>query len=380
VTPNEKRFGFGVERLDGTPVNYTGTPGRKDWASCTNAFYSELVAWIRQLRYLSHTYGNGNYATLSSLTSQGFYVPKDLMHGQGRAMDLASVQWNGTASSPMSGAHKSTSRTTRRRYYAVEAVCRRQFRYVLDGYYNGDHADHLHCDDSALPTVIARKGSRADALFVQGVCNNFLGTNLAMDGDLGPGTNAALDVAKSRLQVTGDVYTSAAAFRSFCERVAAHGFRDVGFGFYTWPTINGYYSWSSLNFPDRYIRHRNGVGYISAPASAVDRADATWKIKPGLAGFGISLESRNFPGHYLRHQNGRLKKNPFENTSLFKADATFRPRNGLWTDGGSWRSLEAWNFPGCYVRHRNGELWLDRADGTDLFHKDATFSFRAALA
>ncbi len=375
MAPTEKSF----SKLDGTPVYYTdGTTTARTWY-CTQAFYDQLVTWMRTLRALSHTYGNSTYNTVSYLRSQGLYVNKTGAHGQGRAMDLAYVKWNGVTSAPMNGDHKSSTLSVRRRYYAVEAVTRMRFRYVLDGYYNSAHGDHLHYDDSALPTVCL-KNSRSDVLFVQGVCNNHLGTSLALDGVWGSGTSSAFSTALSRLKVTGDPHTSATAWKTFCERAAAHGFRNASFGFYDWYKPGGYYSWASENFPSSYMRHRSSLGYLSAPATATDKADATWKIRTGLTGQGISLESKNFPGSYLRHANGRLRLSTATTDSLFKQDATFYPRNGLARDGASWRSLEASNFPGSYIRHRNSELWLDRFDGTDLFRRDATWSFKSPLA
>ncbi|ONI90571.1 hypothetical protein ALI144C_02490 [Actinosynnema sp. ALI-1.44] len=41
--------------------------------------------------------------------------------------------------------------------------------------------------------------------------------------------------------------------------------------------------------------------------SEVFNNDATWCAKPGLAGTGVSLESKNVPGRYLRHTNAELR-------------------------------------------------------------------------
>ncbi|MBN3896083.1 MAG: AbfB domain-containing protein [Nostoc sp. NOS(2021)] len=48
----------------------------------------------------------------------------------------------------------------------------------------------------------------------------------------------------------------------------------------------------SFNFPTFYIRHRNFLGEISPISSSLDRADATFRISPGLASSNcVSFES-----------------------------------------------------------------------------------------
>ena len=132
-------------------------------------------------------------------------------------------------------------------------------------------------------------------------------------------------------------------------------------------------SFSSLNYPNRYIRHRLSLGYID-PIVASDklgRKDATFRLVPGLAGRCRSFESDNYPGHFLRHQNYRLKLAKQTNDQLFKEDATFCVVSGLANSEG--RSFESVNFPKHYIRHANFELWLAKSDGSQLFKKDATF-------
>lgn len=137
-------------------------------------------------------------------------------------------------------------------------------------------------------------------------------------------------------------------------------------------------SFSSSNFPDRYIRHRNSLGFIDPIAFGdfLGQKDATFNIVPGLAGKCSSFESYNFPGQFLRHQGTRLKLSPRANDQLFREDATFCMVRGL---TGSGLSFESVNYPGQYIKHRNFELWLARFDGTDLFRKDATFQTVPAL-
>ncbi|QLE54941.1 AbfB domain-containing protein [Nostoc sp. TCL26-01] len=141
--------------------------------------------------------------------------------------------------------------------------------------------------------------------------------------------------------------------------------------------IRGNYSFSSYNFPDRYIRHRNYLGYIEPVNDELGRKDATFRLRNGLANSKCtSFESINFPGHFLRHQDFRLKLARNDGSRLFQQDATFCQRAGV---AGTGTSFESYNFPAHYIRHKNFELWIDPADGSDLFRKDATFIPQSAL-
>lgn len=215
-------------RIDGTPVYYwRGNRGNtilRDWR-CTPAFYDRLVVWIRDLRRLSEDAGYGN---VKFLVSAGFYVNRSGQHGNGTAMDLDLVRWaGGRQSSPLDG-HHSANRTRRRRYLAVDATCRRRFRYVLDGWYNAAHRDHIHADFGGLPTL-CQKGSESDTKFVQAMSNNFMGAGIAVDGIWGPQTQKWFGRAKNRLSIEGNPHDNIKSWRNMLARVARHGFRDEAF-------------------------------------------------------------------------------------------------------------------------------------------------------
>jgi hypothetical protein len=131
-------------------------------------------------------------------------------------------------------------------------------------------------------------------------------------------------------------------------------------------------SFQTSNFNDRFIRHRNSLGYAEAVSGDLGRDDSTFRIDPGLAGRCISLESHNYPGQYLRHQAWRVKLAPREDNDLYKQDATFCMVPGLASSAGV--SFESVNYPHHFIRHRNGELWVDDFDGSALFRADATFN------
>jgi len=137
-------------------------------------------------------------------------------------------------------------------------------------------------------------------------------------------------------------------------------------------------SFESVNFPERYIRHRNSLGFIEPISDSLAKQDATFKIVPGLAGKCFSFESHNYPNQFLRHQGSRLKLAALANDQLFQQDATFCITTGLASSEGA--SFESVNYPAHYLRHRNFELWLDRFEDSEQFRKDGTFQIRPPAA
>ncbi|GAA3630382.1 hypothetical protein GCM10022223_55120 [Kineosporia mesophila] len=125
-------------------------------------------------------------------------------------------------------------------------------------------------------------------------------------------------------------------------------------------------------FANRYIRHREGLGYtevVETASSDLLKQDATWNVVPGLADSSCySLESVNYPGTYLRHQAFRVKQNKSDGSALFAADATWCAEKG--TNG---VKLSSWNYPGQYLRHYNAELWLATPGGNSAYDADPSF-------
>jgi hypothetical protein len=86
----------------------------------------------------------------------------------------------------------------------------------------------------------------------------------------------------------------------------------------------------SVNYGDRYIRHQKFHGELTVVKSGLDKKDATFWLRPGLAHpRGVSFDSVNYPGYFLRHQGFRIKLHKRENSDLFKKDATFKWEPGL---------------------------------------------------
>jgi beta-glucanase (GH16 family) len=129
-------------------------------------------------------------------------------------------------------------------------------------------------------------------------------------------------------------------------------------------------SWTSQNVAGSVIRHQNSRGRIDPAAGVVPADDGNWNMVAGLAGGGVSFQSKAFPTRYLRHRNSEAWLDTNDGSDLFRQDATFNQRPGLSSASSS--SFESWNYPGRYLRHRGSLLYVEAVSGATAL-ADATF-------
>lgn len=223
--------------IDGVPLYYWRTADGQAYpftAYSTEEFRKRLVRWVRCLRNVTAEYGGSLYGDLERIVTAGVYVNRSGQHGEGTAFDLDQITWTGGRHcTPYWRVHEHHRRMARRRYLAVDAVSRRYFRYVLDGWYNSAHADHIHFDFGGLPQTCST-GSTSDTIFVQAACNNFMDAGLVVDGAWGAKTDIAFERSKTLLSIEGDPHTSWRSWRRWLRRAAACGFTNKPFGYYTY--------------------------------------------------------------------------------------------------------------------------------------------------
>ncbi|MFG3100991.1 AbfB domain-containing protein [Streptomyces sp. NPDC048182] len=156
------------------------------------------------------------------------------------------------------------------------------------------------------------------------------------------------------------------------------------------------YSFESVNYPGRYLRHSANRVRLDADTGGSFAADATWCGRPGLAAGGTSFESANFPGSYLRHyaDNVYLARsggpNAWDNAASFAADATWNVDvPALWrssvllpTDARKSLRVTTWGFTDRYLRHAGGLAGTEvvGSGSASLLKQDATFTLRRGLA
>ncbi|MEE6307854.1 glycoside hydrolase family 43 protein [Plantactinospora veratri] len=143
--------------------------------------------------------------------------------------------------------------------------------------------------------------------------------------------------------------------------------------------VNTARSFQSVNFPDRYVRHRDHLGYVdpvSGSSPAQTRQDATFTVVAGLADPNC-YSFTEVGGRYLRHYDYRLRLDPDDGTATFRGDATFCARPG--SVAGS-VALESYNQPGRYLRHYDYELRVDWYADNATFRADSSFRPTAGWA
>lgn len=209
-----------VDQLDGVPLFYArgpGAPARHAFAF-DRAFHDECVAIIRSVRFrVPESYGK-----LKRITTAGTFVEKPGMHGKGRAMDHDRWEFEHVDIHPFKQDHASPDPKRRRRYWALAAVMRSHSAFLLHGEYNAEHRDHLHSDNGGTFPFAA--SSEATVKLVQAICRHVFGfAEVAIDGDFGPKSKAAVAAAMTKLELTGDI-TNPSQFKRFLMRGGRLGF------------------------------------------------------------------------------------------------------------------------------------------------------------
>ncbi len=125
----------------------------------------------------------------------------------------------------------------------------------------------------------------------------------------------------------------------------------------------------SVNLPDLYVRHTRcaaadvgcvTLGALGAVGADLDRSEATYLIRPGLAvGDSISFESVSVPGTFLRHEGSRVTFQEPDGSDRFDDQASFTARPGL---AGAGASFESVDLPSHYLRHCDRRMLVDDVD------------------
>jgi Alpha-L-arabinofuranosidase B (ABFB) domain/Glycosyl hydrolases family 2, sugar binding domain/Glycosyl hydrolases family 2 len=134
---------------------------------------------------------------------------------------------------------------------------------------------------------------------------------------------------------------------------------------------------TTAGYDTRYLRHRDSLArtdVINAASTLTDRQDATFTVRTGLADSTCyTFESVNFPGRYLRHAAYRLQTATNDNTAVFAQDATFCAQPGL--NGGSGTvSLESINYPGYYWRHYAEAVYIATNGGGNTWDNPGSYA------
>jgi hypothetical protein len=194
-------------------------------ARCTADFLTRLETWLTVVANWSPP----QFGSLVSLTTGGLYNPDSTgeAHRKGKAVDVDILTWERISIEPRCRWHAAPDPVQRRRYIGVDALCRTTFDYVLDGWYNPAHHDHIHCDAEWAEShpIVLDKGRESHTGFCQAACNDIFGYSLKIDGRWDADTEAAMAEAQGRTGVDGDLTRSAESWGSWLREVASAGLR-----------------------------------------------------------------------------------------------------------------------------------------------------------
>ena len=138
------------------------------------------------------------------------------------------------------------------------------------------------------------------------------------------------------------------------------------------------YSIKSYNYPEAYVCHIDNLGFIKSEKEGANVENASFILRKGLANnYCISFELAQFKLHYLIAENGGMKLAKIVNTLAFNNSATFCMRPG---NAGRGISFVSYDNPDNFIRHRNGELLITSfSKGRERFQEDSTFHIRESL-
>lgn len=132
----------------------------------------------------------------------------------------------------------------------------------------------------------------------------------------------------------------------------------------------------SYNYPKNFIRHELFRLKMGSDFTTLPIEDSEFKVVAGLNGdpncISLLCTNSDMTNYYIRHKNGEVWAERNDGSALFKADASFKMKQGLADNSNpNLVSFETSNIAGVYIRHRDGLLYVqpisansDKADAT----------------
>jgi len=135
------------------------------------------------------------------ITCAGIYVDRaPSMHTYGRAFDLDALFWDNYNLVSLN------FHNDKELYLGIESFLRLHNGIVLSYYYNDDHKDHWHIDNS-VENVDFHTGSESSVYYLQLVSTYIYEHPVEIDGIYGPQTEGAINHIKNLLGLTGNITT-----------------------------------------------------------------------------------------------------------------------------------------------------------------------------
>lgn len=222
--------------IGGYPIKYDGDCDGVT-SSAAFPFHTSIVGkldvWATGTNYYASNYAGLNLDWIGHLGTYRDFSGTPSWHYHARAWDISKIQFTSGASVDIChGAHASAERTKRRKYLAVEALLRRHFRTVLNGYYNAAHETHFHVDNGCQLEPM-NDTLTSHTLFMQLVANDLMNKSLVVDGVWGPATQAAFWEMKTVLNMECLApKNNVSHYITLLNYIAMHGFSNHSLGVY----------------------------------------------------------------------------------------------------------------------------------------------------
>jgi hypothetical protein len=209
-----------ISELVGVPLFYerapVGPPAKARSFPVDPTFVPVLEQTVREVKARVPA----EYGELVRIVSAGFRVGNAGMHGKGRACDWDRLVFENVEIAPLDGDHAGPKKAAQR-YWGFAAICRANSAFVLHGFYDALHRDHIHQDNMA--SLNWNPGSEAGVKLAQAVLNTIFGNNLDIDGKFGTDTSNALKAAIAKVGLNGPV-EDVTTWRKFLRRSGRLGF------------------------------------------------------------------------------------------------------------------------------------------------------------
>jgi len=206
-----------IRTLSGIKLHYArepqfpyGTSGRPATFQIERSFKNKLKSCFEE------TFSNCPLSKPNIITCAGIYVNKEgSQHRFGRAFDFDAAFWNNYNLVTRNFHHD------RELYLGIESYLRVYFGIVLNYFYNNDHKDHWHIDNSR--PVDFNTNSRSSVLYVQLVLSYIYEKPVEVDGIYGPQSASILREVLDRLNLTGSI-TTPNTYKAFLRRTGKIAF------------------------------------------------------------------------------------------------------------------------------------------------------------
>ena len=210
-----------INQISGIKLHYAretqypyGSQGRPITFSIESGFKNQLTQCFDEL------FSNCPLGKPNIITCAGIYTPSNSnsssQHIFGKAFDIDAAFWNNRVLITKKFLHNKDL------YLGMESYLRLHFGIVLNYFYNTQHQDHWHIDNSV--SVDFRTSARSSTVYLQLVLTYIYENPVEIDGFWGPQTRNAIRNVLGMLGLSGEI-TSVNTYKAFLRKTGTIAFK-----------------------------------------------------------------------------------------------------------------------------------------------------------